>query len=68
MSNSRRREGGKMRRVQTFVVTIETPYKDSCGMHTHELTAGDIRRALESACSESAEVSVDERGSTVTGE
>lgn len=57
-----------MRRVQTFMVTIETPYKDSCGMHTHELTAGDIRRALENACSESAEVSVDERGSTVTGE
>lgn len=57
-----------MRRVQTFVVTIETPYKDSCGMHTHELTAGDIRRTLENACSESAEVSVNERGSTVIGE
>lgn len=61
-----------MRRVQTFVVTIETPYKDSCGMYTHELTAGDIRRALgnalENALYESAEVSVDERGSTVTGE
>ena len=57
-----------MRRVQTFVVRIETPYKDSCGMHTHELTAGDIRRALENACSESSEVSVDERGSMVTGE
>ena len=61
-----------MRRVQTFVVTIETPYKDSCGMHTHELTAGDIRRALENALEnalyESAEVSVDERGSTVKGE
>lgn len=56
-----------MRRVQTFVVTIETPCKDSCGMYTHELTAGDIRRALENACSD-AEVSVDERGSTVTGE
>lgn len=57
-----------MRRVQTFVVTIETPYKDSWGMHTHELTAGDIRRALENACSESTEVSVNERGSTTTGE
>lgn len=57
-----------MVREQTFVVTIETPYKDSCGMHTHELTAGDIRRALENACSESAEVSVNERGSTVIGE
>ena len=61
-----------MRRVQTFVVTIETPYKDSCGMHTHELTAGDIRRSLENALEnslyESAEVSVDERGSTVKGE
>ena len=57
-----------MRRVQTFVVTIETPYKDSCGMYTHELTAGDIRRALENACYESVEVSVDERGRTVTGD
>ena len=58
-----------MRRVQTFVVTIETPYKDSCGMYNHELTAGDIRRALENAAwSENAEVSVDERGSTVTEE
>ena len=57
-----------MRRAQTFVVTIEAPYKDSCGMYTHELTAGDIRRALENACGENAEVSVDERGSTVKGE
>lgn len=57
-----------MRRVQTFVVTIETPFKDSCGMYTHELTAGDIRRALEYACSESAEISVDERGSMVKGD
>ena len=57
-----------MRRVQTFVVTIETPFKDSCGMYTHELTAGDIRRALENALHESAEVSVDERGSTVKGD
>lgn len=57
-----------MRRVQTFVVTIETPFEDSCGMYTHELTAGDIRRALENACYESTEVSVDERGSTVKGD
>lgn len=61
-----------MRRVQTFVVTIETPYKDSYGMHTHELTAGDIRRGLENylenALYESAEVSVYERGSTVKGD
>ncbi len=57
-----------MRRVQTFVVTIETPSKDSCGMHTNELTAGDIRRALENACIESTEVSVAERGSMVKGD
>ena len=50
-----------MRRVQTFMVTIETPFKDDCGMYTHELTAGDIRRALEDSLSGSVEVFVEER-------
>ena len=50
-----------MRRVQTFMVTIETPFKDDCGMYTHELTAGDIRRGLENSSSVSVEVSVEER-------
>lgn len=50
-----------MRRVQTFVVTVETPYKDSCGMYNLRISEGDIRRAV---CGnlpvESAEVSVSE--------
>ena len=52
-----------MRRVQTFVVTVDMPSKDSCGTDTPKITEGDIRRALSAKLPiEGAEISVDERG------
>lgn len=35
-----------MVREQTFVVTIERPYKDDCGELVEGFTPGDIRSAL----------------------
>ena len=35
-----------MRRMQTFVVTVEMPSKDDCGNETPPITEGEVRRAL----------------------
>lgn len=53
-----------MRRVQTFVVTIETPYKDGCGETVPGYIVGDIRSALLKGLPRYESITVDERGDT----
>lgn len=48
-------------RVQTFVVTIEMPYKDGCGEIVPEYNAGDIRSALMKGLDRFDSISVDNR-------
>lgn len=49
------------RRVQTFVVTIEMPYKDGCGEIVTAYNAGDIRSALMKGLDRFDSISVDNR-------
>lgn len=51
-----------MSRIQTFIVTIETPYKDGCGEVVHGYNCGDVRTALIKSLPRYESISVDERG------
>lgn len=56
-----------MVRTQTFVVTIEQPYKDGCGEIVPALNEGDIRSALWKGLPvESRSISVEECGDKET--
>lgn len=45
---------------QTFTVVIETRKKDWCGNEVPPMTAGDLRRAIESSVPQAESVSVEE--------
>lgn len=51
-----------MMRIQTFVVTVETQYKDGCGELVPPLNNGDIRSALLKGLPRYESISVLERG------
>ena len=56
-----------MERTQTFVLTIELPYKDGCGEIVPALNEGDIRSAIWKGLSvESRSISVKECGDKET--